>query len=444
MKLANLSGAAPSIDGNAKLAIPDLSPVGLFVPQLANVKGAGEANIAVAGTIVEPQITGTARLQQPRGRSAASRPQAARRRYPGEHQAGQCARDHRQAELRRGQVTITGHTNAAGVMFVKVQGKNFQAANIPGASVTIEPDLTFERSKERMILYGRTHIPKAEVDLSKLPKQQGATQASQDVVVVDDNKAIEQSKSVPLEVNVGLTIGKENTGVAQIGKADVATDRVRTRCAGGWAGSTCTRSRVSPRPATARSTSSGIYKAYGQDLTIQTGRLLFAGQPINDPQVNLVATRTVDAVTAKLTVSGRAQKPQLEVSADPTMSQTQALSYLVTGKPINEVGSGEGDLVQSAASSLGGAAGNSAGAGDRQAPGHQRLSACTDNDQVGVGIHRRAVPVAAAVSQLRRRALRARPDPDPALPDLQPRFAGGAAGPDQSEGGHQLSRREGG
>ena len=59
-----------------------------------------------------------------------------------------------------------------------------------------------------------------------------------------------------------------------------------------------------------------------------------------------------EAVKAKLTVTGSARKPQLEVSADPTMSQTQALSYLVTGKPLNEVGSGEGDVVQSAARSL--------------------------------------------------------------------------------------------
>ena len=76
--------------------------------------------------------------------------------------------------------------------------------------------------------------------------------------------------------------------------------------------------------------------------------------------MNIVATRTIegDAVKAKLTVAAARRSRILEVSADPPMSQTQALSYLVTGKPINEVGSGEGDLVQSAARSLGGAAGN--------------------------------------------------------------------------------------
>ena len=68
--------------------------------------------------------------------------------------------------------------------------------------------------------------------------------------------------------------------------------------------------------------------------------------------------RVVDDVTAKLSVTGSAQGPILQVSADPSMPQTAALSYLVTGKPIDQVGSGEGDLVQSAARSLGGAAGN--------------------------------------------------------------------------------------
>ncbi len=126
----------------------------------------------------------------------------------------------------------------------------------------------------------------------------------------------------------------------------------------------------------------GMYKAYGQDLTIEQERLLFAGQQITDPQVNLVATRTVEAVKAKLTVSGSASKPQLEVSADPTMSQTAALSYLVTGKPLNEVGSGEGDLVQSAARSLGGAAGNLLAKGLGQRLGISQIGV-EDNDEIG-------------------------------------------------------------
>ena len=381
VKLANLSGAAPTIDGKAKLAIPDLAPLGLFVPQLAAVKGSGEANVTVTGTIPEPQINGTAQLRD----LAAEVPQVGIKVHDGQLQAeikpGNALQLTGKLSSGDGQVTIDGHTDTSGVLSVKVAGKNFQAANIPGANVIIDPDLTFERSKERMLLYGQTNIPKAQIDISKLPKQQSATQASQDVVVIDDNKALEDSKNVPLEVNVGLIIGKQNTGVAQLGKGDVSLAGYGLDAqVYGWLD--VHEKPGDPTTGDGEINLTGLYKAYGQDLTIQQGRLLFAGQPIDDPQVNLVATRTVEAVTAKLTVTGRAQKPQLEVSSDPTKSQTEALSYLITGKPINEVKSGEGDLVQSAARSLGGAAGNLLAKNLGKRFGISDIGV-QDNDQVG-------------------------------------------------------------
>ncbi len=103
----------------------------------------------------------------------------------------------------------------------------------------------------------------------------------------------------------------------------------------------------------------GTYKAYGQDLTVRQGQLLYAATPLDDPRLNVVAVRVVDTVTAGLRVTGRAQSPQLEVFSDPAMGQSSALSYLVTGKPLEAIGEGDadGDALQSAARSLGTAAG---------------------------------------------------------------------------------------
>jgi len=106
---------------------------------------------------------------------------------------------------------------------------------------------------------------------------------------------------------------------------------------------------------------SGIYKAYGQELTIEHGRLLYAGTPLTDPRLDILASRTIerDSVTVRLQVTGSAQAPELNVSSDPVMGQTEALAYLVTGRPLSQLGQGEGDsdLLQSAAQQLGGAAG---------------------------------------------------------------------------------------
>src|SRR5690606_40886814 len=103
---------------------------------------------------------------------------------------------------------------------------------------------------------------------------------------------------------------------------------------------------------------SGTYKAYGQDLTIQQGSLLYANTPLENPNLRLVATRRVDNVTAGLRVSGNAANPVLAVFSEPEMGQANALSYLVTGKPIDQIGQseGEGDALQAAARSLGTAA----------------------------------------------------------------------------------------
>jgi translocation and assembly module TamB len=103
----------------------------------------------------------------------------------------------------------------------------------------------------------------------------------------------------------------------------------------------------------------GKYKAYGQDLTIQRGQLLYAWTPLENPRLNIEATRTVETVTAGLRIRGNASAPELTVFSDPPMSQSNALSYLVAGKPIDEIGAGDSDAdaMQTAARSIGVAGG---------------------------------------------------------------------------------------
>ena len=64
-------------------------------------------------------------------------------------------------------------------------------------------------------------------------------------------------------------------------------------------------------------------------------------------------------MTAGLRIRGNAQSPELTVYSDPPMSQANALSYLVAGKPIEEIGAGDSEAgaMQSAARSLGVAGG---------------------------------------------------------------------------------------
>jgi len=103
----------------------------------------------------------------------------------------------------------------------------------------------------------------------------------------------------------------------------------------------------------------GTYQGYGQDLKITRGRVLYAGTPIADPRLDITAERELDEVTAGLRITGTAQNPEVSVYSRPEMGQADALAYLVTGKPLAGVSSqGETDLLDSAAHSLGTAAGS--------------------------------------------------------------------------------------
>jgi translocation and assembly module TamB len=103
----------------------------------------------------------------------------------------------------------------------------------------------------------------------------------------------------------------------------------------------------------------GRYKAYGQDLTIKDGRLLFAGTPLNNPRLAIVAMRKIsDEQQSGLRIAGSAQNPVITVISEPNVGEADALSYLVTGRSLSEVGSASGgsqDRLASASQSLQGA-----------------------------------------------------------------------------------------
>jgi translocation and assembly module TamB len=98
----------------------------------------------------------------------------------------------------------------------------------------------------------------------------------------------------------------------------------------------------------------GTYRIYGQDLAVETGSLIFGGGPITNPAVRARATRTApDGVIAGFLVSGTVAKPEVEVFSEPPMGQSQALSYVMFGKPIESANLSEGQIASTLATTMG-------------------------------------------------------------------------------------------
>ena len=97
----------------------------------------------------------------------------------------------------------------------------------------------------------------------------------------------------------------------------------------------------------------GVYEGFGQKLSIARGRLNFQGAPEN-PGLDVLALRTGLPVEVGVTITRTASDPLLRLHSDPPMSDAEALSWLVLGRPLDQGGSDNIALVQAAAMLLAG------------------------------------------------------------------------------------------
>jgi translocation and assembly module TamB len=348
-------GSPLALSGRLDASLNSLGFVELLTTQVANVKGHVEAHYTFAGTTAAPRLGGALSLKQ----FAAEIPEAGLKLHDGEINVRAADSEHFALDgtLKSGDGTLTlsgsGGIGATAPAKATIKGDNFLAADIPAARVVISPDVSIERSTENIQVTGSVGIPNANIDLGKLPGG-GVNKASPDVVIVDADQPA-PGKALPVIVAITVKLG-DDVKLAGFGLdgtigGQLAVDQRPGRVATG----------------TGTLNVRGTYKAYGQDLKIENGRLLFAGTSLDNPGLDISAVRAIigaggeqtgDVIKAGLQVRGTALVPVLTVFSTPAMEQSEALSYLITGKPLSGLKSGEGDMLGSAARALGSATGD--------------------------------------------------------------------------------------
>ncbi|MGH8117592.1 MAG: translocation/assembly module TamB domain-containing protein [Rhodanobacteraceae bacterium] len=343
-----LTGAQHALAGSIDANLRSLAMLEALSPEIANVRGSLAGSLELSGTLAEPRFHGRIGTRD----FAAEIPRAGLKLHDGSFAITGGA---------SGRLAITGQiTSGKGVLHIdgsagfaadaplgiNLKGDNFLVADIPGAHVVASPDLHIARAKREFAVTGAVAIPSAKILVENLPGQ-GPVQASPDVVIVDEPKR-EQAAPLAMRADIEVKLGND---VKVLGY--------------GFDGKVHGQLAVQVRPgqvATGRGQIgvTGKYQAYGQNLTIDNGRVLFAGTRLDDPGLDIQAVRRirVDNVTAGLRIRGTAQRPVLTVFSDPAMEQSEALSYLVTGRPLDQLKSGEGSTLDAAAQALGGLAGN--------------------------------------------------------------------------------------
>ncbi|MEO7337114.1 MAG: translocation/assembly module TamB domain-containing protein, partial [Caldimonas sp.] len=108
-------------------------------------------------------------------------------------------------------------------------------------------------------------------------------------------------------------------------------------------------------------TVSGTFQAYGQNLAIERGVIVFTGD-VATPRLDILAVRPDIDTRVGVTVQGSAVNPRIRLYSDPELSEMDKLSWLVLGRAPAGLGGGDTALLQRAAMAL--IAGEGGGSGD--------------------------------------------------------------------------------
>ena len=88
----------------------------------------------------------------------------------------------------------------------------------------------------------------------------------------------------------------------------------------------------------------GFYDFQGRRFELaRGGQIRFIGTPQINPEIDVTATRLIPntGVEARVRITGNAQTPELTLSSNPPLEESDILSLIVFNRPINELGTGE-------------------------------------------------------------------------------------------------------
>ncbi|MGP1678145.1 MAG: translocation/assembly module TamB domain-containing protein [Burkholderiales bacterium] len=181
---------------------------------------------------------------------------------------------------------------------------------------------------------------KADKSEIELPDAATPTLSSDVVVLGRDGEVQRKSPRFATDVELDLDLG-EHFQLKGRGIATRLAGAVKVRAASGATTTASGSIRVAQ----------GSYAAYGQSLAIDRGILNFAG-PLDNPGLDIIALRKGLAVEAGVAIRGTALAPNISLTSNPTVPDSEKLSWLVLGHGMEGANRTDLGLLQTAAGAL--------------------------------------------------------------------------------------------
>jgi len=381
-KLLALDSRTQTLQADAKLDVHDLGLIEALVPDVQDLKGKVEVSFSATGTLAQPRLSGHANLQN--GALRIPRLGLKIEQLGLKSQTDGFEKLNFQLDARSGEghLTIHGHTilnrNTGWPTTVDIKGKTFEVSHTPVAHIVVSPELQATLQNRTIKIKGVVHTPYARLQPKDVTT---AARVSDDAVIVGVEQQVEEKWSIFTKVQ--LTLG-ERVSFFGFGFE------------GRFGGSLLLEDEPGqPTKATGEiNVPEGRYRAYGQHLNVEHGRLLYTGGPLTNPGLDLRAVRKINNVTAGLKVRGSLNQPLVELFSIPAMGQTDILSYLLLGRPLETASSKEGSMMAKAALALGLSSGDrmARSLGDRFGLDEMRVESSESGEQASLVIGRYLSP----------------------------------------------------
>ena len=318
-RVAGAAFADLPLSGSVKGRTRQLSLLPMLVAAIDNASGEADLDFTVAGRVGAPLLTGEARVADGsldfyqtnlrlRALDATLRLQDTFLTLEAAGKAGDGTlgidgrlgwRDRRL----NGELTFTGD--------------RLLIANVPEARVLASPDLRFKLDDRRIEVTGEVAIPEARI---RPADTAGAVLVSSDERILRP-EAGDDGEPFEVTSDVTLTLG-DKVSVKAYGLSATVTGAVRT----------VMRPREGATGSGEFEVKEGEYNAYGRELEIERGRLLFTGGPMTDPGVDLRASRELPGYKVGVIARGPLRRPQLTLFSEPSLPQAQIASMLIVGR----------------------------------------------------------------------------------------------------------------
>ncbi|WP_426160611.1 translocation/assembly module TamB domain-containing protein [Pseudomonas sp. DWR1-3-2b2] len=320
------------ITGNFSLVGLDLAVARPFVPMVETLSGKLNGNGRISGGLLAPQVNGNVNLvggeisgpELPislEGLNVQALIAGESVQLNGGWRSGKAGQGSLKGQIDWGQALVVD---------LSLQGSQLPVTVEPYAVLEVAPDLKISLKNDKLAIAGKVHIPRGDITVRELPPS--TVKVSDDTVIIG-SQTEEGKPPMAMAMDIDVVVGEDKLNFSGFGLTAKVQGQVHI------GDNMDTRGELW--------LNDGRYRAYGQKLDVRRARLLFAG-PLDQPYLDIEAIRKTDDVIAGIRLSGSAEQPTTQIFSEPAMSQEQALSYLVLGRPLSTTGEDNNMLAQAA------------------------------------------------------------------------------------------------